>query len=170
MKRFYLPLSLLMLFLITGSACSNYRLGQPGELPFKSVYVEPVINQTYAPQVQALLTDNIIESLLQVGRVRVTSKENADAILHVRVVNYYRNVSATMTQDTGRAQSFDLTLIADVDLQNARTGAYYFKDRPVSATQQAFVQGGFQTAEYQAMPVLTRELARKINDIVTSVW
>ncbi len=170
MKSFYLPLSLALLFLFAGSACSSYRLGPPGELPFKTVYVEPVTNQSYAPQVQALLTDDIIESLLQGGRVKVTSKEEADAILSVQVVNYFRNVGATLPQDTGRAQSFDLTLSANIHLQDTRTGNSYIKERPVTVTQQAFVQGGFQTAEYQAMPVLTRKMARAINDIVTSVW
>ena len=39
--------SILLLIL---SGCSSYQMGIPDKLPFATIYVEPVENQTFAPQ------------------------------------------------------------------------------------------------------------------------
>ncbi len=160
----------LVLALLFVTGCANYRLGQPAELPFTTLYVPPVKNRSMAPQVQALLSQQIIAKLQEQQAIKIVDSPSADATLQVIVTDYERNVAATQQSDTYLAESFGLTLDATVILTDNRTDKAFIPAREVSATQQAFVTGGFQPSEYEAMPVLTAKLADKIVNMVTSTW
>jgi len=169
LSRFVLAiLALTMLLQLSG--CGSYSLGTAGKLPFQTIYVEPARNNSYAPQVSAPLTDNIIERLQQHPGLKVVETGGADVTLKTTVVNYRRTVGATQSRDTALAQSYILTLDCNITLVDNRTGEEIMPTRLVSAKQQAFVDGGFLTAEYQAIPVLTREMAKNISNEVVSVW
>jgi len=160
---------LLLAVLLIGG-CSHYQLGQPGELPFKTVFVPPVKNTSFAPQVQAMLTQQIITSLQEQEAIKIVSSPKADATLKVTVVDFDRNVAATQDSDTFVAESFYLIMVARVELTDNRTSEVLIEGRRVEANQQAFVTGGFQSSEYQALPVLTEKVAQKVTNMVTSVW
>ncbi len=163
-------------------ACKSYQLGSPAELPFKSIYIQPATNDSFAPQAQALLSAQIREAFIRDGRTQlVTSEEAADAVLLVNLTEYDRQAAARRRDDTVVARDFDLSLHADVSLFNQNKGDYYFKNRQLSETSNAYTDNpyadptatqtqGFLQSEYQAMPRLTRDLARKIADEVLSPW
>ena len=71
------------------------------ELPFRTLFVEPVSNGCYAPQAQALLSAKIRDVLIRDGRVQlVTAAEQADAILSVNLTNYSCRGNSRQPQDT----------------------------------------------------------------------
>lgn len=164
------------------SGCKSYQFGNPTELPFKSIYIQPATNESFAPQAQALLSSQIREAFIRDGRAKlVTSEEDADAVLLVNLTEYGRQAAARRREDTALARDFDLTLTAEVSLFNQNKGDYYFQERELSERSNAYADnpyadpGALQTqdflqAEYQAMPRLTRDLARKIADEVLSPW
>ena len=164
------------------SGCKSYQLGNPAELPFESIYVKPVNNDSFAPQAQALLSTQIRDAFIRDGRTKlVTSEEAADAVLLVSLTEYDRRAAAKQSNDTVLAADFDLTLIAEVSLFNPNKGDYFFQDRVIEETSNAYVNNpytatgvtqkqDFLQSEYQAMPRLTRNLARKIADEVLSPW
>ncbi len=167
--RSFLPSLLLAVFLNAG--CSHYRLGQPTKLPFRTLYVVPVANNSYAPQVQVPLTNDIVQSFLRDGTVQITKdKHTADVVLAVTISDYKRNVSTTREDDTFLARSYDVTLEAECTLTDQRTDKVYFENRNVSATNEVFFDSGFQSDEYQDIPKLTRELGREVRDLVLSNW
>lgn len=151
------------------SACSHYQLGSPSKLPFTSIYVAPADNDSFAPQVQAMLTQQVADALLMEG-IRLTSKNVAEATLEITITHYNQAISAKQGDDTALAESFALEVKANATLINNKTGESYFVDRPHSTQQQAYVDGGFQSSTYQAMPVLLERLAANIKDTVISVW
>jgi len=159
----------LVLIAVCASACSHYQLGSPAELPFKTIYVAPANNDSFAPQAQAILTQQISAALLREG-IRLAGKDTAEATLHIRITQYDKEISATQREDTALAQSFALELQANATLINNKTGTPYFKDRAHSSQQQTYVDGGFQPSEYQSMPVLLERLANNIKNTVISVW
>lgn len=169
-RRSLFSLAFLGLLACFIAGCSHYHLGGPGELPFKTVYVPPVKNSSFAPQVQAMLTQQVIAKLQEQQAVKIVSSSSADVTLYVTVTDYDRDVASTQASDTFLAESFNLIMVADVTLADNRTGKNLITSRPIEASQQAFVTGGFQPSEYQAMPVLTEEVASKVSDMVTSVW
>jgi hypothetical protein len=164
------------------SGCKSYQLGNPTELPFDSIYIKPVTNDSFAPQAQALISSQIRDIFIHDGRTKlVTSSEAADAVLIVNLTEYKRHAAARRSVDTTMAANFSLTLSAEVSLFNQNKGEYYFQERMIQKSSNAYVEDlyaspgdsqtqGFLQSEYQAMPRLTRDLARRIADEVLNPW
>jgi hypothetical protein len=153
-------------------SCSHYNWGATGALPFRNLYVAPVQSSANVAQAQAPVTSQLRQSLLQEGMVTLTNQADADATLQVILVDYHQDVAATDTNNTLNAQSYTLELTAKCTLVNNHTGQVYFKDRPVTASEEAFIQSGdsFTQSAYQAIPQLARDLGTKIKDSVISTW
>ena len=152
------------------AGCVNYRLGPPQDLPFRSIHIRTVQNDSFAPQAQAVVSENLIEAFLRDGSVLVESAGRADATLEVTLSRYHRERSATQLHDTVLGRSFRLQLQARVSLLDNRAGGTYFADREFAVTEEAFIDDGLQRAEYQTIPILARELAKQIRDYVLNVW
>lgn len=155
---------------VLAGGCSRYQFGRYAEPPFRSVYVKPAANATFAPQSQALLTLQLREAFIHDGLLQVENEARADAVLEIVLSDFERDVAATRQTDTEIADKLRLELTALCTLSDNRTGKIYFEKRPVSATADAFPGDRSQQAEYQAMPVLTRNLARRISYEVLQVW
>jgi len=168
-KNRLLPCSWIFASLVV-LGCAHYRLGPPGGTTLESIHVDTVINESIAPQVQALLTQNLIEAFLRDGTVRVASPETAAATLRVVVSNFGRDRGATSGGDTVRARSYQLSLSADVTLVDNLSGRAYFENRSIEAVETAYLDDGLPQAEYDAMPVLAVRLANRIKDAVTGDW
>lgn len=162
---------IIMSFLLM-AGCQHYKLGHPSEsLPFKTLYVKPVVNKSLAPQAQALLTDQLITSLQQEGNVKlVADPEEADATLSITIVDYDRRITATSDKDTILASSYALELTAECTLSHNMLTVIYFHNKRIKASINAVVGDSQLTAEYQNMPILTRELALKVKNVVVSAW
>lgn len=163
---FLLVLTSILIF----SGCASYQLGRHAEPPFRSIYVKPVANASFAPQAQALLTTQIREAFLHDGLIEVETEDQADAVLEVVLREFERHVAATRSDDTGVADKLRLDLRADCTLSDSRTGQVYINKRPIIATADSFPQESSQQAEFQNMPVLTNNLARRIVYEVLQVW
>jgi hypothetical protein len=109
------------------------------------------------------------------------NEEEADAVLLVNLTEYDRQAASRSGSDTVVARDFDIYLRADVTLFNQNKGDFYFEDRPIIGRSNAYLENPYiapsvtQTqdllqAEHQAMPRITRDLARKIADEVLSPW
>lgn len=164
------------------SGCKSYQFGNPARLPFKSIYIKPVANDSFAPQAQALLSTQIRDTFIRDGRTKlVISRKAADAVLIVNMTEYNRRAAARQSVDTAVAASFSLVLAVEVSLFDQKKGEYYFQERIIQESSSAYVDdpyadpGAIQTqdflqTEYQAMPSITRDLARRIADEVLYPW
>lgn len=159
-----------LIFALLASGCARYQLGRQAEPPFRSIYVLPVSNASFAPQAQAILTQQIREAFLHDGLVRVENEDKADAVLEVVLKDFQENVVATRAEDSVLAEKLRLELVADCTLTDSSSGKIYFEDRPVSAAADSFPEDRSQQAEFRAMPVLTQNLARRITYEVLQVW
>lgn len=159
-----------LLVSLLSSGCGRYQLGRHVEPPFRSIYIKPVSNTSFAPQAQAILSLQLREDFLLDGLVLAAHEGDADAILEITLRNFDRQIAATRQDDTEIAEKIRLALSASCTLLDRRTGRVYFKDRPVSATADSFPDDRSQQAQYQSMPVLTRNLARRISYEVLQVW
>jgi len=164
------------------AGCKSYMLGHPAELPFKTIYIQPAKNDSFAPQAQALVSSQIREAVIRDGRVTlIADPDEADAVLAITLTEYSRNAAARRQDDTELAQDFDITLRARLELHDQRSGNYFFEGREVEARTVGYLNDPFTTAgapdtqgliqaEYNAMPRLARELGRKAADELLSVW
>lgn len=177
-RRIFTALTALVTLAIL-SGCASYRWGTGSELAFESIFVKPASNDSFAPQAQALVSAQIREAFIRDGRVKiVTSEEKADAVLLVNLTDYARNPSARSSVDTEQARDFELKLTAVISLYDQANGGYHFERRMIEESTNAYTDNPFsdevvdsyQQAEYQAMPRLARDLARKVADEVLSPW
>jgi hypothetical protein len=159
-------------FCLMAAGCANYTLGPTGALPFHTLYVAPVQNNGNAPQAQALVSDMLRQSLLQEGNLQLADQTSADATLDVVLLDYKRTIASTSSNNTLNAQSYTITLSANCTLVDNRTGKVYFKNMEINASAETFIQATNNLAEpeYQTMPILARDMGKKIADAVISTW
>jgi hypothetical protein len=163
------------------SGCASYKLGSHAELPFKSIYVRPATNESFAPQAQALVSAQIRQAFIRDGRVKIVSDEStADAILEVAITDYETRSRARQRNDTVTASTYRLELTAKISLFNANAGDFYFQDREIVENSGIYADNPYATttretqsyirAEYNAMTRLARGVARQVADEVLSPW
>ncbi len=165
-----LPICTVILVLLF-PGCGHYQLKQPGELPFKTIFVPQIENNTFAPQVVPMLTQQIIYQLQRAQEVEVVSSEGAaDVTLVVNLNEYDQQTWTTSESDTVVAESMMITFYFYVSLINNHTGEFYMWRQPFHAKREVFVQGGYQAALYQVMPVITENIAQQVRDAILTVW
>ncbi len=162
--------------------CASYHLGSPTELPFESIYIRPAGNESFVPQAQAVVSAQVREAFIHDGRVKLVSKEaDADAVLEVTLTDYVRRAAARQTNDTVSARDYDVVLTAEISLFNQNRGDYFFTERSISERSSTYVENpyaaeddlhtqGYLQSEYNAVPRLARNIARRIADEVLSPW
>lgn len=178
-------LGLVSVALAVLSGCASYKLGSSAEIPFETLYVQPVTNDSFAPQAQPIVSSQVRDAFIRDGRVKlVTSAEKADAVLIINLTEYDRRSASRSTVDSERAQDFDIRLKSEVALFNQRSGDYYFEGRKLTERTNSYVRNpyvdndnlsiqnldAYHQGEREAMPRLARGLARQIADEVLSTW
>ncbi len=154
------------------AGCANYHLGTGVTLKFSKLYIAPVTSEALIPQAQALITTQLREAFIKDGRVTlVTNAAEADAVLHLTLTNYLRDVAVSQPNDTKLARRFDVSLQARATLTiGAETNQNGFTDRPILAKRGVFQDSGQQQAEYQTLPLLAEVLAQEVLHATLDTW
>ena len=163
----YIAIAALLASAAIFSGC-GYHLGTEVEVPFSSITIEPVKNESFAPQMQAEIHRQLADAFASEPSMHVVPS-GGQAHIKVTLVEYRRDVAAVNPSDTASAASYRVTLSAKATLLDS-TGKVLFRDRPFSATLPAYAANGFSRTEYQTLPLLSRELARNIKDSSVDVW
>lgn len=157
------------MFLATG--CAHYQLGTGAELKYASIYVEPVRSEALIPQSTALVGTQVREAFIRDGRIRLAaSAAEADLVLQIVLAKYEREIATVRPDDTGLARRYDITMTAKATLTDNRAGKVLFADRNLAARRGVFTDGGQIPAEYQNLPVLAEDIARRAVGAVLDTW
>lgn len=171
------PVFALLALVLAG--CSNYVLGTGKSLEFRTLFIEPVENDSNLPQAVAIISTQLREAFLRDGRVTlVNTAADADAVLSVTLSSYGRDVATVLANDTGLARKFDLALVAQATLRTPSSDKVWFRDRALAAKRQAFTDnprasgqfGNQLQAEYTTLPLLAESLAAAAVHAVLDVW
>lgn len=156
--------------LFFAAGCSHYRLGQPANPAFRSLYVAPVVNQAFIPQATALVNTQVRQTLATDGRIELAADAAAgDVTLAITLLGYQREVVAARRSDTGLARKFAITLRAEITATN-REGRKLLDRRSIVVTREIFTDSGQQQAEYENLPLLAEALAREIAHVLHDTW
>lgn len=147
----------------------GYKLGGLGEMPFSTIEISPIVNDADLPQAQATLARDVADTLNREPRLR-TVVEGGEAELRIVIKDYSRSITAKAARDSVLASTQKLTLKLSCSLVNTRTGKFYFRDRSVSVSTEVYTGTSPGLGEPQSFPVLSREAARKVRDMIASVW
>lgn len=161
------------------SGCAHYQLGTGSAPTFKTLFIEPIENETTLPQAIGLVSTQLREAFIRDGRLRiVATPAEADAVLSVRLTRYARDIATVLPNDTGLARKFELSLNATATLRERASGQARFSQRPLSVRRQAFTDqpqspGQFNNqlqTEYQTLPLLAEALAQSAAHAVLDTW
>lgn len=157
-------------FLLLSIGCQQYHLCTHVPIPFTSIYILPVKNDTYIPQAQALLTNQLRQLFICEGAIDLKDPDTADAILTVSLQSYKQEGNSVQELDTTEFSSIKLKLTAKCSLVNNHNQKIYFRDQIVEITLSTAVNDAFQGSVHQLMPTLTEMLAQEISSKVMSIW
>ena len=152
-------------------SCAHYRLGTGSAPKFSRLYIAPVTSEALIPQAQALITTQLREAFLKDGRIALASSAaDADAVLHLTLTKYQRDVAVSRPDDTKLARRFDISLHARVTLSISADAQAGFTNRALSASRGVFKDSGQQQSEYQALPLLAEILAQETLHATLDTW
>lgn len=176
-----LKLTIAGLVLTCCAGCASYQAGTP-EPVARSVWIEPVRNESFAPQVELLLGERLRHAILSGPGVQLTFRDEADALLEVTVLDFQREGRAhgldvaepdgSAEPDRNIARAFDLTLVARVRLLSADSGDVLL-DRTLRSNSQSIPHPSVSSAadaERLMMPLLARDMARQIHGLLIGGW
>ena len=166
----WLPSISLLLFCLMHGSC-RYVLGPRGELPYDSIQVRVVRNDSLAPQAGPLLSRSLREEIVREGRVRLMNDvTDADAVLTVRLVDYERLPEVYRSDDTALASGFRRGLFALASLESSSGKKVFFKDRLFRSGASTLRENLNESpVSRQPMMAASRALARQIAATVNRV-
>lgn len=160
MTKLLTRISLLVLAAFAVSAC-GYRVGdiKPTQLEGVSTISVPLVqDDTLEPRAAQVVTSAIISQLEQDGTYRVAQGEGADAVLKGRVKNIERRQLRSARTNQLRSRELELRVEFEYQLVKQSTGEVLGRGTVYSSTN-VFVSANYQTAERQALPDASRQLA-----------
>ena len=177
MNQIRLLISILtLLCTFTLISCSHYNVVQTDTRPFKSIYVHSVTNQDFAPNIHTLFQAQIRRAILRDDRLTLSKDpQNSDAQLYVIIDDYKRNVNTRASKDPGRYNSLNLGLTITVSLFDNNKNSYLLEKVPLDVNEFLFVEPTstllmHREMEYQILPKITKDLSRKIIELILSDW
>lgn len=149
--------------------CASYQAGDGSVVPFSSIKIDPVVNESLAPQINQVMNHDLREAFIHKSGLQVDTT-SPDAQLSVTLTTYNRETIATNSQDTGLARKYELTLTASCYLIDLNESKPLFSAREVTATVDIFLDAGQTQAETNAIPILSKKLSEAIANEVLQVW
>lgn len=160
-------------------ACSHYSPINQERFPYQTIYIDPVNNNSFAPNVQVLLDTQIRKKLLESGKLKIAkSLEQADCQLFIRLENYQRAPIGRSSKDPGRIDALNTQLTAIVSFYDNIQGRYLIKDYPLQASERIFFSDentgaaliDTKEAEYRALPKTVDQLTDSIAQLILLSW
>ena len=150
------------------AGCAHYQLGDSAKLNFSTISLSLIVNSSYAPQAHTYLSEALATEIMNSGKLTLAAAGKGQTTLEVELSDYKKQIGATSHEDTGRARSLDLTVVAQATLKDAEGKVLY--SQSFSATDNYYADNGSVSAEQQALPLLLHQLAAKIVKAVLGVW
>jgi hypothetical protein len=161
------PLLLLSSFLI---GCAGYHIGPVTKTSFHSIAVPMFRNETLIPQLEAQISNAVIQRLQEDGSVRIEPRSQADAILTGTVVSYTRTPLRVARTDVSVPVEFLISITVRVEARDRRTGETLLKPTDVEGKADVFIGEDQQSAELQALPLVADDIAKRVANLLVESW
>ena len=151
------------------TGCAGYHLGTGNKPLYHTISFAPIVNHSFAPQMNTLVSDALFQAFAHGGGMAVESQGgDAEVVLHVTLTNFQKLIGATTISDTGEARSLVMILTAEAALSDPAGKPIYKGNFEVR--QEYYADSGLVRAEEEALPQLAQLMAEKIHRAVVSKW
>lgn len=165
-------LSAACLLVLVMAGCAGYHLGPTNGVSARarSVRISPPLNKTLEPRLGDYLMVSLRKNLQRDGTYRVETQDEGDVLLSATIVAYNRSAVSFQPTDVLTVQDYEITVTAQVTARERATGKVLF-DRPVIGRTTLRASNDLTSAERQAIPLITDDLAKKATALlVDGTW
>jgi len=152
-------------------SCAGYQLGgaKPASLSHvKNITVPMFANNTQHPRAGAMATSAVTNSLVQDGTYRISTLDQADAVLECSLKSIeYRQIRGTRV-DSLFPEELANTVTFDWTLRDARDPTRILAKGTSRGTSQLFVSANLQTARNNALPEALERASEALVSTLTS--
>ena len=154
------------------AGCAGYRLGPTNGVSAgaRSVRITPFTNKTLMPQLSENVMNSLRKNLQRDGTYHVETHEDGDIILSGVITDYQRTELSLQPADVLTVLDYQITMTAQVTARERATGKIILNRAVIGRTS---IRAGndLTSAERQAMPLLTDDLAKKTTALlVDGTW
>jgi len=162
--KFFLP----ALAALALSGCASYHLGpvMDEKAGDKSVEVLPFNNQTLQPRLGDALTQALRERLQVDGTYHLATHADGDIVVSGVIRQYRRLGLGYSSIDSITPENYRVEVIVHVVARERDSGKALF-DRDVKGQTLVHIGTDLTSAERQALPLVSAELARTITELLT---
>ena len=156
--------------LLTG--CAGYKLGPTNglEAGARTIQINPPVNQTLEPRLAVELNQQLRKQLQRDGTYRLETRGEGDVIVTTTILSYQRFGESFRSSDTLTVRDYRVHLTARVTAYD-RVSGKNIVDREIHGRTTVTDNGDQSSAERQALPLLTEDLARNITAaLVDGEW
>jgi hypothetical protein len=157
--------ALLIVACLAVAACGyTVRGNLPGHI--KTVAIPIFVNRTAVPAVESLITAAVVEAFTTNGRLRVVTRERADAILEGEVVGY--QLEPLAFDPSANVRQYRLVVTLNLRFRDVRDNQLLFEESGVQE-QADFALAGTVAANIALEDVAVRRAAIDIGRAVVSL-
>ncbi len=167
MRLFWLGLVALVL-----AGCAGYRLGPSNGVAAgaRTVQIVPFVNKTLMPELGESVMNSLRKNLQRDGTYHVDTHEDGDIILNGVITSYQRTELSLQPNDVLTVLDYQITMTAQITARERSTGKVVF-NQTVRGRTSLRAGNDLTSAERQAMPLLTDDLAKKATALlVDGAW
>lgn len=137
------------------ASCAGYQLGgvKPAALAsVQNIAVPMFSNATQHPRASALATSSVTNALIQDGTYRISTADQADAVLEGRLERIEYRIIRGSRVDSLYPEELANTVTIEWTLRDARDPTKVLATGNTKGTSQLFVSANLQTARNNALP------------------
>jgi hypothetical protein len=150
--------------------CAGYHVGPVTKTNFHSIAVPMFRNETLLPQLEAQISNAVIQRLQQDGSLQIEPRPRADVVLIGAVERYDRIALRSLETDAGVPREFRISITVRVEATDRRTGETVLKSTEVVGTSDVFIGEDQQSAEMQALPLVADDIAKRVAGLLVESW
>lgn len=168
MRHTLLAFASMLLF----AGCAGYRVGPTSgiEAGSRSIQINPPVNQTFEPRVAEELNHQLRKQIQRDGTFHLNTRNEGDVVVTATITRYQRFGETYLQRDTLTARDYRIHLTAKVTAYDRVTGRNLVEREFVGRTT-VRIGGDQASAERQALPLVTEDLARNITSaLVDGEW
>lgn len=135
--------------------CAGYQLGgaKPSALAeVRSVAVPMFSNMTLHPRAESIATSAVVSAMTQDGTYRVSSRDEADAVLIGSVASIQYSTLRSSRMDSLLPEELQNKVTLDWTLVDSRDATRVLAQGSSTGTSQLFVDANLQSARNNALP------------------
>jgi hypothetical protein len=155
------------------SGCAGYRVGNVSGRDLQgvhSVYVPVAKNASIEPDIQVVVTNDIIRRFETDGTLSVNPNANSDSEFDVTIDAVSRSPMRSSSNDILITSEYSLTIHATCTFVNRKLGRKIFENASVSGSTTFYTQADINEGQRQALPLAAEDLGVNAVKLVTEGW